>query len=422
MRSMSWLRRAAACLGLVLPATISQAQTAASNPPAPKPPPVEAFFGRPLLQGAKLSPSGRWLASLVAQPGQRTNLVISDLDNKEPAMAVAAFSKHDVTNVSWVSDDLLVFQAYDNMDRSRESTRRGAGLLSVRRNGDGLRLLIKREWEDAFPRPGLGPLEANHEYMGLGAPGTDEVIVGDYQYDSRYRDVKNIRLVALNARTGERRTLLDNPPPNITSWWWDPNGLPRFALSRQEGEYIFHWHDLTERRWRELLRAPVLKAPYWPSFVDGAGRIYVTWIDKDGNDHLSRLDVANGKPDPEPLVSTPGFDGPIHRIINRGTGELLGLSLLTDDDLQVWFSPVMQALQEKVDKMLPGRINLISCAPCDKPKAVLVYSYSDRHPGEFIVHRPETDRWTLIGTRRPGIDAAQMGRKSFHRITQQSEI
>ena len=32
----------------------------------------------------------------------------------------------------------------------------------------------------------------------------------------------------------------------------------------------------------------------------------------------------------------------------------------------------MSDIQAKVDKMLPGRINLLQCAPCHAPRAVLV--------------------------------------------------
>lgn len=390
---------------------------AQSPPPTPAlPTPIEAFFGRPLLDYAKLAPSGRWLASLVAQPGQRTRLVVSDLEDKVPATTIAAFSKHDVTSVTWVNDDLLVFQAYDNLDRSRESRHRSAGLLSVRRDGEGLRLLIKRDWEEEFPRHGPGPLEANHRFLSLGTPGSDEVLVGEYQYDAGYRDLKNVRLLTLNARTGERRGLVNDAPPNVTGWWFDTRSVPRIALSRQGSDNVLFWRDPADQRWREFYRAPRLRAPFWPSFIDGAGRIYVTWTDKDGVDHLSKLDPSTAKPDPQPVVSIPGFDSDIDALVDPVTRELVGLSLLTDDVQQVWLPPSLKAMQDKVDQTLPGRINQMTCAPCDQPKAVLVRSYSDRHPGEYVVHRPEGNRWTLIGTRRPAIDPDQMGRKAFHRI------
>ena len=76
--------------------------SAASAPgaaPALQPPPVAAFFRPATLQAARLSPSGRWIAARVARPGERTVLVVRDVEDKVPAQVVAKFSSHDVSRM-----------------------------------------------------------------------------------------------------------------------------------------------------------------------------------------------------------------------------------------------------------------------------------------------------------------------------------
>ncbi|OYU97963.1 MAG: hypothetical protein CFE45_18320, partial [Burkholderiales bacterium PBB5] len=235
----------------------TQAQTGATGSTPADMLSVQSFFRTPVLNQVRLSPSGRWLAALVTKPGERTKLLGMDVDSQVPAQIVAAYTKYDVSDPAWVNDDLLVFAVDDDTDRSREANWKGRGLVSVQRNGDGQRVLIKREWETEFPATGVAPLEANHRFAAMGAPGTDEVIVAERQYDAK-GELRNMRLLALNARTGVRRSLLDDAPPNITSWWFDHKGEARMAASEQDGQSIIFWRETPPASWKELVRDRVL--------------------------------------------------------------------------------------------------------------------------------------------------------------------
>jgi dipeptidyl aminopeptidase/acylaminoacyl peptidase len=94
---------------------------------------------------------------------------------------------------------------------------------------------------------------------------------------------------------------------------------------------------------------------------------------------------------------------------------VLGLGLEVDTATSVWFAPALRELQARADARFPGRVNLISCRPCDKPKALLVRSYSDADPGFLALYRPQEDKWQLVGPARPDIDPARMAAQEFHR-------
>ena len=112
----------------------SHAQTA--------PPPVEAFFSNPLLERARLSPSGRYLAALSGAPGRRDMLVVIDLvENK--GKLVAGYKDVDILEFQWVNDQRLLFNVTDKKI-GPGGRYLASGLYAVNRDGEGLRQLANR--------------------------------------------------------------------------------------------------------------------------------------------------------------------------------------------------------------------------------------------------------------------------------------
>jgi dienelactone hydrolase len=404
---------AAVLVGLLAPASAQApsvavpAATAASGPV-----PLEVFFTPAPLRSATLSPSGRWLAVVAQSKNERARLVIVDLDHVEPAKGVALFTRLDVGSVQWVNDDWLVFNTSDVVDRGSE--RRGPGLMSIRRDGERIRLLIKREYDSPFPPPGSQPLEVNHRMLGLGASGSDEILVGEYLYDS-FGDLTRIAPFALNVATGGRRTLVDKMPPDTVGWVFDSKGRARSAISVKGKEETLRWYDLATGEWRVIGRYPRLSMEMVPRFVDAADHLYVDHYDRGGFSLLSRFDLSTGQPEREPLVSTPGFSGAIGAIQNLRDGTLVGANVVTDASAQAWFTPQMKAIQAKIDARLPGRVNLLGCGSCDNPPTVLVISYTERDPAEYLLYRPASDKWERIGRRMPDVDPMRMAGVELHR-------
>lgn len=394
---------AALALSSALPAAHAQAQAS--------PPPVETFFSDPTLQAVTLSPSGRYLASIVLTPDAKgTRVVVSDLQDKEPDRAVAAFSRARASNPIWVSDDLLIFYAAEDRDRSTYVGR--ASLMSVRRDGEGLRLIIAgNDWSQGTSS--IKPLNATHDYLQLGAPGSDEIIVGETLWDGA-GEFKAVRPLAVNVRTGVRRSVTPSEPPNARDWLFDHLGRPRVATSLKGDDGAYHWLDPKTQTWKELTRFKPLERPYTPLFMAGDS-LYVSTSTGSGSE-LRRFDPQTAKPENEAMLSTPGYNSALRRVTDRDSGELLGFRLLTDAQVNVWLTPALQALQAKVDAALPGRVNIMLCAACDRLDFVPVYSYSDRAPGDYLIYRRKEDKWQRLGPRRPKVDAAAMSPVQFHRI------
>ncbi len=377
---------------------------------APAPLPVEAFFSPARLQQAALSPSGRWLAALAALQGRRVGFQIIDLDGKEQPRFIEASPKDDVTWFRWVGDERLIFELKSPNDRSND--RGGNGLMAVQRDGSSTRRLIAREFENEDPFSKRRYLEPDHAYLAPGAVGSDEVIVGKWEW--RNREFSHITPLALNITTGGTRTLAPDAP-RASGWFFDVKGRARVASQTDKGETTVWWAD-KNGAWREIVKGPSRNMPFVPFAADGDDDLLVTTgAPEDGSLQLRRFDFKTGKPETTPIVATPGFDTLDDTVFDRATGRVLGFTVTTDAASQVWLSPAMKALQAKVDAKLPGTINTFQCRPCDGTGRLLVHAYSDTQPGSYVLYSPAADRWQLVGEVRPDIDPQRMQPREFHR-------
>ena len=415
--SMSAWAHAALALGLALVASTSHAQ-AAEAVKAATPPPVEAFFGRATLRSPLLSPSGRWMAVLSAPGGVgRMRLVIIDVTEETPPQTIAAFERYDIDSVRWVGDDHLIFSVSNDQDRDNRA--RGDALATVRRDGTGLRLIIKREWDTLFPaRGGKAPLEGNFSYLALGAPGTNTIVLGEAEYNTNNWELERITPHVYNVSDGSRRALLkDSPPhPAVQGWGFDSQGRARIATAIEKGDVLYFYADAAGR-WRQIGRFPRLTIDFSPLHVDDRDQLIVS-TRRSGADVTSwhRFDLETGKVDPQPLISTPGFDVDASRILDgpRGT---VGYRVLTEGDRTVWLTPAMKEVQERVDRALPGRTNWLQCRPCDAPTSVLIVSSSPGTPGEILHLQPQSGKWMRLGPMRPALDEHTAGSVEMVRMT-----
>ena len=395
---------------LALPGTGASAQ-----PTAAAPVPIESFFNRGSMLSAQLSPSGRWIAARMVTQGAGVSLAVIDAQDREPPKVVAAFDRTDVTRVRWLNDEILLF-SLDARDE-RSGVQRFPGLMSVRRDGGGMRQLIKRSVDTLYPAAGIQPLEGNHDLLALGPPGSDELIVGEFVL-APGGQVASVKPLLLNARTGARRTLLkDGYPERTTQWLFDIAGQPRVAASSAEGRVRIHWLDPETSRWRQIAEHSELEPDFIPVHVNRKGELWVQVREgAEGSATLRPFDLKAGKPADDMLATTPGFDGTIGIITARGEEEILGYDVLTDAPQQLWTDPALKALQARVDAALPGRVNLLSCSPCKPLNQVLVRSYSDRSPGDWLLLKVPEGRWQKLGSVMPAITPSRMAAVEMHRV------
>jgi dienelactone hydrolase len=378
-------------------------------------PSVASFFERTHLQQVDLSPSGRFVAMQSREGGKRAKLTVIDLEGKEPARVIAMFSKFDVAGFAWVDDDWLTFSVSDEFDRSGWGS--GGGINAVRRDGEKMRPLIARG-RQSEGSSSKAPLSQNHHIIANGPLGSNELIVGQASWDSD-GDYSHSYLRVLNVATGDARSLFKGaqPPAKMSDWMFDAKGQPRLAWTDRANVTTYYWAE-PDGAWRKIAAFPSLKNDFTPAFVDDKDQLYVAVADgPNGLSQLHKFDFKTGKPEAAVFFATPGFDTAAAPIQEHGSNKVHGLRLLTDSKATAWFTPAMAAVQARIDASLPGRVNTLSCRQCDAPRWVLIHSYSDKSPGEYLIYNKATDKLQELGPVRDGHKEDGMAEVSLLRTT-----
>ena len=408
------------CAAPVAPAWAQAAAAPAASSAATGLPAAELFFKRPDLERAELSPSGQWLAITAPIAGDRLGLIVVDLaGGAKAATLVAGYSNSDVRVFHWVNDDRLVF---DVVDRSKGSADQVyfPGLYSVRRDGSELRQLVSlldQPQDETGTRIVRQRLSPYHVLLHPGPGSGETVIVGEWRFDSTGQP-DSLLPKRLDVTTGRASSLAYGIPEHVFSWLFDAQLQPRVAVQTYQGRSKVLWRAPGQEAWATLAEFDTYQAPWVPAYIDAAGKLYVTrGSGKGGTSELVRFDFAKGAPATEPLVSVAGFDFDGELVTETPGSRALGMRVDSDAETTVWFDKRLKALQEDIDRRLPGRINRLQCSRCDHPDmTVLVRSWSDRDPGSIWVWRGEPALWRQISSVRAGIVPARMGKLDLERF------
>lgn len=347
----------------------------------------------------------------------RRQLKVIDLEGKDPPRITLKFSKLDVGWFDWVSDDWIVFNTYDENDNGRR--RAGPGLGAVQRDGTRVRELIQKSREHDFSFAADKALPPNHFLIGFRPPGSNEIVVGEPHYDPTRGEYTHTTLKVLNITTGGVRSIFKDqpaPPERITEWTLDQLGQPRVAYTVDKQDMIVYWSDPKTKEWRKIAQFDQLRPEFYPSYVDEKDQLFVEMINPQTSlTEVRKFNFETGKPDTQAVLALPGFDANVAPIGDPGSNKLYGLRTLTDATSVAWFSPLMSKIQQKADALLPGRVNYLACRPCSSPKVVLIHSYADTTPGDYLIYKVAEDKFERVAQVRPGHRADLMANMELYR-------
>jgi acetyl esterase/lipase len=397
---------------LLAAALLSGALFMARQAVAAEPPPLSTFFSNADIAEARLSPSGRSVALIVAHPktGRRV-LGVFEVGGGKPPVIVASDPDADVRSFSWVNDERLVYNVIDLQSGGYDQNF-GPGLFSVKSDGSEARQLIRVDWSGS--RPGVSiianVLDPDHVLLDVPQDGGNEVLVGQVQLNSE-RDVIGIVPKRLDVATGRARAALPNYPGNVVDWIFDRHGEARVMVQQVDGVSEVSWRGSGDKDWRSLGRSAALDRQWYPIAVDESDRLYVS-----SGASLRRFDFDSGRPDANPIATTPGFEVSRGLVFDAAEHKTLaGLRVQTDAETTVWFDPAMKHIQALADARFPNRVNRIVCRDCSADRTILVESYSDRDPGTFALLQPKTGEWTIVGRERRAVDPRAMATLDFFR-------
>ena len=390
---------------------------AMAMPVLAEPPPVEHFTKWPAVDEIMVSPSGKRMAVTVHGPKGFLQVGVMDLDPIGSPRLVGSFDDADVGDVRWVSDERLVFSAYERGALVRDG---GGGTFAVNHDGSESRLLIA--FSNTTSRAGSNistrVLPWQWSVQSATDDGSEDLFVSRPERDTR-GEVRHVELARLNTRTGVLRKLGWGMPEGTRRWLLDAKREPRVVVASIDGRNRIHWRSGGEDTpWIEVANFDPLREPgFTPHLVDTDGRVIVSRQGDTGS-ALYSYDPVKRHIGSEPLVEVAGFDLSPGFQVDTRTRRVLGVHIRADRWVSVWFDPAMERVQRTVDAALPkGRVNWLHCGRCDTSSLFVVWSRSDKQPGEFYLYDRTRSSLQRISATRPWLDESTQGRRSFHRIT-----
>ena len=378
-------------------------------------PPAQAFFGHSPIRQPVLSPDGKTLAVIVGVAGKRDALGVVDLDSGKVSRT-AHFNDFDIGQVKWVNNERLVFNSGDKQVGQGDQDY-APGLYAINADGSKFRQLARKD--NNFVSAGQGLIRDRilpwNTYLmdQNGAQDSNTIYVESASFELNYT-VRSTSLIELDTVSGQTRSVAS--PGAVSRWLLDNKGQPRLAVVRNGAAIDFHYLDPQAGAWRKLASQQAYTGTTGsiaPVAFGAPGILYVTSAQGKDTTALFAMNMETGKLDAEPLISAPGYDFDGDLIFSNG--KVAGFSVTTDATSTMWFDPAFKAIQQEVDRRLPGNANLVTIPSRPQSPWVLVESFSDIQPRVVLVFNTETKQFKKIGEEHPQIVPAQMGRQEMVR-------
>lgn len=362
---------------------------------------IEKFFGKTDVTGATISPNGRHVLLRMQSRAGRSMLNVVDAETHQQK-GIANFGNADVDAFFWQSDTRVGYSVI-NVDHGGGVG--NPGLYAVDRDGTQLTpLSITIETQRSFADP--GPQKSSY----LAAPTLNGF---------RYRKSEAMFVLARSdgetslARIDMRSKRITDVHAPRKTWRWliDPEGEVRIAVTRRNGLDTVLYHD---GGWRELATfSPTAPEAFEPLlFVDG--KLYVRARNGNNESSIYRYDLEKNAMEASPMISVPGFDANGYFVLNDR--KMLGFRVNSDTENTVWFDPAMKAMQEEVDALLPGTINIISYGERSETPYVLIDAHSDVQDHVYLLYNRDTKHLLQLGATHPYLIADQMAPVRMERV------
>jgi dipeptidyl aminopeptidase/acylaminoacyl peptidase len=379
------------------------------------PPATEVFFSNQQFSAAKLSPSGRYLAVRSGSPGKRQGLFVINLA-ESVSTPVAHYSNIDIDYFEWVNDNRLVYDTRDSAVAPGD-VKYAPGVYAVNRDGSGTLQLVDRGYDEASSTgTHIKQRMLPWNTFLLKQEGAQR---DDYVYASQPRytaggELQSWSLLRINTVTGRSQGIAT--PPFTHAILLDAGGEPRVATAQEGDRKSIHYRDPAGGEWRKLAEFPAYgESPgfFEPVSVANDGTLYVATGAQVGHRVVRSFDVKTGKLGDKPVIDLTDYD--FEGSFVNGNGKLLGVHMLTDARSTHWWDKDMAALQDTIDKLLPGTVNEISVANRPETPWVVVKSWSDRQPVVFVLYNRDTRKISKLGDARPAVNPLAMGERSMIR-------
>jgi dipeptidyl aminopeptidase/acylaminoacyl peptidase len=364
-----------------------------------------------------LSPSGHYVVLLNRLDSGQQALVVRDTADLKRVETIATFESARLLDVEWVNDNRLTF----TLKNSKIEFDGNFDQFAVDRDGKNLTHLISGNWR--HEQQSLGSLikdrvlTADYAFGGVTHDGSDDIIVNKLSWNNIDFRPQAVHPFRLNTRTRLLTDMVNGPQPErVQEWLFDASDQPRVAIASGKGRCIAYYRADAAGPWSEISNRDCFNDPaFQPLMFDNRNTLYVRAGYK-GRSALFFFDLDKKTLDKEPFVDIDGFDFSGSLEEDFASRKVLGVRFVADAASTAWLDPTMQGIQKKIDALLPGSVNQVTCSrDCRNPVAVVVVATSDRMPPTYFLYTPPDGHIVGLGSSHPDIQPKQMGKRDFYR-------
>ena len=343
--------------------------------------PVEIFAQPAAFSRMTLAWDGKYV-SYVTEYESEERVFIRNIEDPQDLMGVdmpkagaSLFGK--INSISWISPKRLLIGSY-------------SGYVAIDRDGKDYSLLTGSARIYGVNRKDNQYIMAGHVIRAFRTGNTDQVLLAEYDRpsDSRTgwiaRRLPNV--IKMNTRTAVFTREIDNPG-DIAGWLADRDGQVRVAVRLKQGKRWILYRPTEKADWRVLqgLGEDVREGDVL-GFNGEGNRLYVTKLAANGRYAIHLYD-PDGDEIADLLLGHEVYDiSPANgaNLIHAADGRLLGIRYATELPRTLWFDEKLAAIQQTVDRVLPGALNYIT-GLTDDEQLMLIISYSARNPGTYYL-------------------------------------
>ncbi|HEX5184121.1 MAG TPA: S9 family peptidase [Allosphingosinicella sp.] len=346
----------------------SAVATAAVTSPPPKIP-AEAFGELSFIQNPKISPDGHYVVALSVMDKKKA-LVLADLSIPDYGLRTIGIPDNsEILACRWAGSrriliTLLVPQRLDGYDIHV------IRLFMFDMDTKAVKALGDRV--GGFNGGDIIYVDPNGAYLLLAAAPT--------LFDAP-------AVLRVDLATGQAQGVL-GPHDGIWDWAADPKGVVRAGFGFDKGQFVLYYRNTADGPFRKIARwldeahqTMTDVETVLPSSDGDKG--YVIANKATGRFGLYRYDLSTGAIG-EPIYENPDVDIMQNGLGLSDSGELMSVDYIDTRRHTFWIDPAMKAVQARLDKAMPDKVNdIVSIDAAEH--FMVVSSSSGSDPGSFYI-------------------------------------
>lgn len=398
----------------VVPASADSGSTA---------PPVEAFASLPRIASIQLSPSGRHLAVLRHHEG-KTYLDTQTVSGQDAHRVVTTDNQENVISwFRWVNDERVLVSVRFADTREGVDTQE-TRLLAVNRDGtqQNGNLLRVSSFPSIFGKKHF--------------PQFQDQLVGTIPGDPRHvliaLDIDrplSPDVYRMDVYSGERTLVQTNPGlqpgvRNVLQWIADRQGRLRVGVS-QFGTLVRVMYKVPESTlWRELVEYDLAKETgLFPLAFDADPDWLYVRDQHQGKAAIFKMNVVDRRVDRVLVAADAKQDLTGGLVYAPGRKKVVGVHYSAADERVLFWDFDAQRLQARIDRAIPGLVNVIHSSS-DDGRLHVVKSSGTAHPPQWTLFDEHDGRLVLLGKSYPDLEGAGLvpSRETFMTARDGKEI